>query len=215
MDYQDIVGAPLSAQEMQIAQSLLRNAVSGVDQVDIIGDDITEVGNEVEFTVAGEDEIGRRRRMPRGQFYQNLANRRFNTVSRNGGASSLGRPVGVERAAPAEGRRGFLPLSSADVIAAGNTVGIEAKVSRPFRPDALIIDDAIAEDFLITDLKLGLTPVTVGSGPIPASMFKSESRHSKLELYTLQVNEPAVMTVQNRSTDARRFVGVLTGVYMG
>jgi hypothetical protein len=189
------IGA-VDAETMELAKSLMK--MSGID--DVSGDDDS----------AGDVEIGATRgRVRRG----------------GGGVSALqlarmlgkGRPQAtVREAGPKDAYTRVLPFvrdaGHGGVIPANTTVEIPAQSNQTFKPEALLISDESAQDFLIEDIKLGPESIWAGEGPIPATEFSGDSVLGKLVLRTEQLSQRAVIKVTNRSADARPFYGYFLGL---
>lgn len=193
-----------------------------MDEEGISGDD----GGDEDFDlddISGEVEIGRgrmRRRLTASAF-RGLIRRRTRKAAKMGARKALSRVArsrrpAVTSSAPTNAETAILAFQrdagKGGLIAAGAAGQVVAEPQDPFKPEALIIDEAIAPDFLITEIKIGTKPLFVNTGGVPASMFKADGVLGRLLLNkTGQVSQQLVLSVQNISTSARPFYAAMVG----
>lgn len=228
----NLVGADVSASDLALARALINGGgVSG--EVDIVGDDPFEVAGEVDIVgldddVAGDDEVGARRRRGKGvkrvsaQQLKNaaaaMAVRMAGQMTQRGGGlvPGLSAPNVVERDASNAGTETaflsvFRDATNGVLIPAGADAEVIGEPQKPFRPEALVIDDDSARDFLILDIKIGTDSLMVNNGPIPATGFTGEAVLNALRTRTGQTSQQISIRVRNRSADARPFYATFKG----
>ena len=83
-----------------------------------------------------------------------------------------------------------------------------------FRPERLVIPASIAEDFLITDIKIGKNSQLVSTGAFPASAFTSRSETARMRMDTAQISMFVTISVTNTSKKMKLFQAVLFGLPM-
>lgn len=88
-------------------------------------------------------------------------------------------------------------------------IGVQPQVI--FRPERLVIPASIAEDFLITDIKVGKNSQLVSTGAIPASAFTSRSEATRMKMDTAQISMFVTISVTNISKKMKFFQAVLFG----
>jgi hypothetical protein len=219
----DMVGAGISADDLALARALVNSGIAG--EVDIVGDDdaFSEIGAEIDIVGA---EAPKRKTMTTAQLrqgVQKMAMKMANAIAsgRSGGGGFAGfhggaSPVAMEKKLEgAETETAYLAMfrdaSNGGLIPSGTDVDIVGEPQKPFRPEALVIDDESARDFLVLDIKIGTDSLFVNSGPIPASQFTGEAILNALRTRTGQTSQQIIVRVRNRSVDARPFYASFKG----
>lgn len=163
--------------------------------IDILGDD--DVGEALEI-------LGAAKRRKKGGGLARAA-QAVAAAKQAGG-------VIVRTREPSEKRLLTLQVDSgAALIAAAATQSLQIQSTGPFKAVQFLVDPTSALSFLITDIKVGRKSQLMGTGSIPATMFSALNPSSRVEWDTAQTAEPLVITVQNNSAAAARFVGGLMG----
>lgn len=72
---------------------------------------------------------------------------------------------------PVERSRSFLPVCSSDLIQPGQSALVAARPQLPFRGDRIAVWSTVASGFLIEDVLVGNSSMTVCSGTAPADAF--------------------------------------------
>ena len=80
-----------------------------------------------------------------------------------------------------------------------------------FRPERLVIPASIAEDFLITDIKVGKNSQLVSTGALPAAAFTVRSESTRMAMDTAQISMFVTVSVTNISKEPKNFQGVIFG----
>ncbi len=130
-----------------------------------------------------------------------------------GGAPSGAYPSGqpsVQSYTPGTPRKSLLGVNSTGTVAAGASVVITVRPQMLFRPNRLLVPDAIAPSFTIDDIKIGNRSQFASSGAIPAAAF-GESVDDDLLMDTIQTSQDIVITVTNVSGGAVQFRAALFG----
>ena len=221
----DSVGAPLSQEDVALARALVNSGIAG--EIELVGADLDDVGAEID--IVGDDEIGRQRRrtVTQTQLRQTMhrqASRMANQMAnqmvarRSGNYGGLAGPPPMAMEKKVEGAETetaylsmFRDMSNGGLINAGADVDIVGEPQKPFRPEALVIDDESSRDFLILDIKIGTDSLFVNSGPIPASQFTGEAILNALRTRTGQTSQQIIVRVRNRAPDARPFYASFKG----
>jgi hypothetical protein len=121
---------------------------------------------------------------------------------------------------PASGTTEFCPPSSRDyalgfgstLVKANSSANINVQPQVVFRPERLVIPASIAEDFLITDIKVGKNSQLVSTGAIPAAAFTSaRSEANCMMMDTAQISMFVTVSVTNTSDKDRYFQCVIFG----
>ena len=97
-------------------------------------------------------------------------------------------------------------------IAAGVTTAFELKPTRPFQPTALVIDDDIAKNLVISNLTIGGNPVGCGSGGLIGRGFSNASFTNVFSSYWADNNAPIAFDVTNIHASAAQ---VVRGHFLG
>lgn len=220
----DSVGAPLSQEDIALARALVNSGIAG--EIELVGADLDDVGAEID--IVGDDEIGRRPQ-PRRTVTPSMLRQ---TVRRQ--AARMANQIVAQRTAPAfptfnaappvamekklegaETETAYLSMfrdaTNGGLVASGVDVDIVGEPQKPFRPEALVIDDESSRDFLILDIKIGTDSLFVNSGPIPASQFTGEAILNALRTRTGQTSQQIIVRVRNRAPDARPFYASFKG----
>ncbi|MFO0722839.1 MAG: hypothetical protein U1E65_03575 [Myxococcota bacterium] len=220
----DSVGAPLSQEDIALARALVNSGIAG--EIELVGADLDDVGAEID--IVGDDEIGRRPQPRRTvtpamlrQTVRRQAARMANQIVAQRAAPSFpaftaAPPVAMEKKLEgAETETAYLSMfrdaTNGGLVASGVDVDIVGEPQKPFRPEALVIDDESSRDFLILDIKIGTDSLFVNSGPIPASQFTGEAILNALRTRTGQTSQQIIIRVRNRAPDARPFYASFKG----
>lgn len=201
--------------------------MNAIGEVDIVGD--------IEIVDDDEDEVGRRRRR-RSRGRRRISRKRFRrllkravrrrarrTVRRRskrsrGGSKNMRRPRLQQR--PLHNGKEMLTrylaitrdVSQGGLVPAGQETDITVEPQMPFRGVALIVDEDIARDFLISDMKYGTMSVFANSGRIPATAFLPNSEAmDDLVMPTNQTSQQFTLRVVNKSNEPRPFYATVKG----
>jgi hypothetical protein len=96
-------------------------------------------------------------------------------------------------------------------VAGKSSANINVQPQVAFRPERLVIPASIAEDFLITDIKVGKNSQLVSTGAIPAAAFTHRSESNRMKMDTAQISMFVTISVTNISNEAKNFQGVIFG----
>ena len=220
----DSVGAPLSQEDIALARALVNSGIAG--EIELVGADLDDVGAEID--IVGDDEIGRRPQPRRTvtpamlrQTVRRQATRMANQIVAQRASPAFptfnaAPPVAMEKKLEgAETETAYLSMfrdaTNGGLVAPGVDVDIVGEPQKPFRPEALVIDDESSRDFLILDIKIGTDSLFVNSGPIPASQFTGEAILNALRTRTGQTSQQIIVRVRNRAPDARPFYASFKG----
>lgn len=214
------------------------NDISGVDIVGLDPDiqslvndmmaqeGISGDGGELDFdleNISGEVEIGAglNRRRISGPQLRGFIRKRTQAAAKAGMQAGARRVAASRRpaitsSAPRDAETAILAFqrdaAAGGLILAGTVGQVVAEPQRAFKPEALIVDDNIAPDFLITEIKIGTRTLFVNSGGVPASMFRADGVLGQLLLNkTGQVSQQLVISVRNLSTSDRPFYAAMVG----
>jgi hypothetical protein len=217
----DVVGAPLSADDLALARALVNSGIAGeVGEVDVVGDDdIDGVGAEID--IVGAIEPPKPRKTVTQMQIQNVVQRRAMRLANQmvsqarGFAGGGAAPVAKERKVDGDTETAYLAIfrdtSNGGLIAGGAEVDVVGEPQKPFRPEALVIDDESARDFLILDIKIGTDSMFVNSGPIPATQFTGDAVLNQLRTRTGQTSQQIIVRVRNRTPDPHPFYASFKG----
>jgi hypothetical protein len=98
------------------------------------------------------------------------------------------------------------------LVKANSSANINAQPQVAFRPERLVIPASIADDFIITDIKVGKNSQLVSTGAIPAAAFaSSRSEANRMRMDTAQISMFVTVSVTNTSDMDRHFQGVIFG----
>lgn len=207
----------LDADEQALVNELMADeGISGDDDEGSEDIDLDDVSGDVEIGRRG----GRRRvfsssvfRRALGKVKKRSARAGFRAGVQK--ARSSGRP-GVRSSAPSSAETAILAFqkdaSKGGLIAAGASDDISAEPQNAFKPEALIIGDEVAADFLVTEVKIGTKSLWVNTGGVPASMFRADGVLGKLLLNkTGQISQQITISVTNISTSSRPFHAAMVG----
>jgi hypothetical protein len=213
----DIVGAPLNADDLALARALVNSGIAG--DIDVVGDDYGDVGAEIDI-VGAEDPAKTRRRTVtptqlRGAMQRSAVRLANQMVAQARGAASPS-PVAIEKKVEgADTETSYLAMfrdaSNGGLIPGGGEVDVVGEPQKPFRPEALVVDDESARDFLILDIKIGTDSLFVNSGPIPASQFTGDAVLNQLRTRTGQTSQQIIVRVRNRTPDPHAFYASFKG----
>jgi hypothetical protein len=81
----------------------------------------------------------------------------------------------------------------------------------PFTPESFSIPEDIAQDFLITDIKVGANSQFISTGCIPALLFSDEAVVERLRLDHLPTAKLLKISVTNQATGERQFKASVSG----
>ncbi|MBK6689459.1 MAG: hypothetical protein IPG45_33645 [Deltaproteobacteria bacterium] len=221
----DLVGAPVSQDDLALARALVNSGIAGEIEIagDDVGEDLDDVGAEIDIIgAAPAAQVRRPAVTPRRtvtqaqlrQVVQRSAARMANQAlaARGGGGS----PMALERKIDgAETETAYLAIyrdgSNGGLVAGNADIDIVGEPQKPFRPEALVVDDESARDFLILDIKIGTDSLFVNSGPIPASQFTGEAILNALRTRTGQTSQQIIVRVRNRTPDPHAFYASFKG----
>ena len=96
-------------------------------------------------------------------------------------------------------------------VAANSSANINVQPQVVFRPERLVIPASIAEDFLITDIKVGKNSQLVSTGALPAAAFTVRSESTRMMMDTAQISMFVTVSVTNISKEPKNFQGVIFG----
>jgi hypothetical protein len=215
----DAVGAPVSQDDLALARALVNSGIAG--EIDIVGEDLDEeIGAEIE--IVGADPVPAKpkpkRRVTANQLRSAVQKSAMRMAGQmiNQARGTSDAPVAVSRSASSgETETAYLAIfrdaTNGGLIQPGTEVDVVGEPQKPFRPEALVIDDESARDFLIVDLKIGTDSFFVNSGPIPASQFTSDAILNALRTRTGQTSQQIIVRVRNRSPDPKPFYASFKG----
>lgn len=221
----DLVGAPVSQDDLALARALVNSGIAGEIEIagDDVGEDLDDVGAEIDIIGAApaaqmrRPAVSPRRTVTQAQLRQvvqrsaaRMANQAL--AARGGGGS----PMALERKIDgAETETAYLAIyrdgSNGGLVAGNADIDIVGEPQKPFRPEALVVDDESARDFLILDIKIGTDSLFVNSGPIPASQFTGEAILNALRTRTGQTSQQIIVRVRNRTPDPHAFYASFKG----
>jgi hypothetical protein len=223
----DMVGAPVSQDDLALARALVNSGIAG--EIDIVGDDMMDddmVGAEIEIVGADPAPSTKvmqkpKRRVSANQLRSIVQKSAMKMASqmmhqgRGGGGGGQNAPVVVERQQTGETETAYLSMfrdaTNGGLINGGQEVDVVGEPQKPFRPEALVLDDESARDFLILDIKIGTDSFFVNSGPIPASQFTADAVLNALRTRTGQTSQQITIRVRNRTLDQKAFYASFKG----
>ena len=97
------------------------------------------------------------------------------------------------------------------LVHGNSSANINVQPQVVFRPERLVIPASIAEDFLITDIKVGKNSQLVSTGALPAAAFTSRSESSRMKMDTAQISMFVTVSVTNTSKEDKFFQCVIFG----
>jgi len=107
------------------------------------------------------------------------------------------------------GKRVYCPFNQA-AVAAGATVDISVRPQFLFHGDALSIDDAVAADFKVVALKVGVIPQQIANGEVSGKIFPTQNG-PHLSLDVADQGTDITLTVRNTNVAAKDFSAALFG----
>lgn len=120
--------------------------------------------------------------------------------------------VSVKSAGPTQSRELPLGFDSVTDVTKATSARITARPQVTFRPDRLVVAAAIAEFFLIDDLKIGKNSQLTSGDSIPAEAFSNLSVGVGMQMDTANIGIDIVLSVTNIDAGLdHRFNGVLIG----
>ena len=213
----DIVGMDADMQAL-LDDMLECEGVSGLDEDGLEDIDLSDIAGEVEIGALSLPMNFRKLLVSKTKAAAKAGARKgYSTgVRRTRAAVSRAARPAVRESAPKNAETALLGFqrdaTKGGVIAAGTSAQVVAEPQRAFKPEALIIDDSIAPDFLINEIKIGTRTLFVNSNGVPASMFRADGVLGRLLLNkTGQVSQQLVIDVTNISTSARPFYAAMVG----
>lgn len=222
----DLVGAPVSQDDLALARALVNSGIAGEIEIagDDVGEDLDDVGAEIDIIgAAPAAQVRKAVATPRRtvtqaqlrQVVQRSAARMANQALAARGVGG-GSPMALERKIDgAETETAYLAIyrdgSNGGLVAGNADIDIVGEPQKPFRPEALVVDDESARDFLILDIKIGTDSLFVNSGPIPASQFTGEAILNALRTRTGQTSQQIIVRVRNRTPDPHAFYASFKG----
>jgi hypothetical protein len=97
-------------------------------------------------------------------------------------------------------------------VPAGAQRTFQAQPQIPFKPDRFFVMSALsANNFLITDVKVGQQSMFASSNGVPASVFAENSVDSVINFDTAQISQQLIAIVVNISTSTAPFFGAFRG----
>jgi hypothetical protein len=116
----------------------------------------------------------------------------------------------VEQRAPRKSREYVLGLGSTSIT--GNaSANINVQPQVVFQPQRILIPSNIAQDFLLTDIKVGKNSQLASTGAVPAVAFTESAFGVRLKMDTAQISMYVTISVTNQNAQARVFQGCLIG----
>lgn len=117
----------------------------------------------------------------------------------------------IRKLAKGGGMLGIIPVTSASVGAgATGTTEVKAVGGEWFKVIGLVVDDDIAGDFFISDIKIGNKPIFLSDGEIAATMFKQSAVNKPtINSQTVKSGGVVVLKTRNASAGALVFNGAL------
>jgi hypothetical protein len=209
------IGAGVSPDELALAQALM-NSVSGIEDEAL----------DVDLDGVGDVEIGAgptKRRISSAQFKAMLQKAAVKGKTAGvaqgmalGRTSAAAARPAVRSSTPDRAESAILGFArdaaNGGLVAAGATVTLEAEPQAAFKPEALIVDDNVAKDFVIEDIKIGTQTLFVNTSAVPCSMFTADGVLGKMLLEkTGQASQKITIKVRNISVSQRPFYGAMVG----
>jgi hypothetical protein len=97
-------------------------------------------------------------------------------------------------------------------VPAGASFTFQAQPQIPFKPDRFFVMSALsANNFLITDVKVGQQSMFASSNGVPASVFAENSVDSVINFDTAQISQQLIVAVVNISTSTAPFFAAFRG----
>lgn len=153
------------------------------------------------YDIVGQARRGRGRRRGRGvrRMRRELAELK----------AAAAAPV-IEEAGPTQGRHQPLGFFQ-NAVAALTQVQVTQQPQTIFRPNRLVVPQAIAPSFTIDDVRIGKNSQFVAAGGVPAEAFSGVAVSVEIQFDTCQVSQTIVLTVTNQSQSALDFRAMMLG----
>ena len=97
------------------------------------------------------------------------------------------------------------------LVPGNSSVNISTRALVPFLPKWIVVSSRIADDFLISDIKVEGISQFVGPDVIPAVLFSSNTVGVRLRMDMVPFNGLFTISVTNQHMYGRNFQGVIIG----
>jgi hypothetical protein len=101
--------------------------------------------------------------------------------------------------------------SGAVAVAAAATAVITVAPQRRHIPERLVVGAAVAANFVIADIRIGVDPVLATTGLISAASFLPDSTVNAFKSVVCEVGTDVTVSVTNISAAGARFIGNIHG----
>lgn len=163
-----------------------------------------EISGDGEVDMVGYDEI-----LGNSQF---LLGANPMAALKKAALAKAGGGLAVKDQSPTQARELPLGFDSVTDVTKATSARITSRPQVTFRPDRLVVAAAIAEFFLIDDLKIGKNSQLTSGDSIPAEAFSNLSVGVGMKMDTANIGIDIVLSVTNIDAAAdHRFNGVLIG----
>jgi hypothetical protein len=148
-----------------------------------------------------------------------LQQRAANIAKAQGGRGQLARPQQrIPLAVLTEHARGDDIIygldSGAAAIAAGVTVSISTTPQKRHIPKRIALTEAVANNFILSDLRVGVEPVLATTGNISLAIFVQNSTSPPFRAVLCEVGMDVTVVVTNVDAAAHRFTATVIGTYV-
>lgn len=113
---------------------------------------------------------------------------------------------------PTRDREWTIGFDSVTTIAAGATSSVIKQPQQVFRPERVTIPDAVADSWLVNDIKVGNVSQFLADGAVPGANFSTKAFGVRMRMDTAQISQQLIINVTNVSGGALRFNAAMTGV---
>lgn len=147
-----------------------------------------------------------------GQYLLGAARSSPASALKNAALAKAAGGLTVKDQAPTQARELPLGFDSVTDVTKSTSAKITSRPQVTFRPDRLVVAAAVAEFFLIDDLKIGKNSQLTSGDSIPAEAFSNLSVGVGMKMDTANIGIDIVLSVTNiDSASDHRFNGVLIG----
>lgn len=101
------------------------------------------------------------------------------------------------------------------VVAAGATALIVTEPQLRNQPRRLFLTEAVATNFLIRDIRVGVMPLLATTGPISAACFTPAALVPNFKRLICEVNQQVTVEVQNITAADQRFLATMSAYIVG
>ena len=125
------------------------------------------------------------------------------------GASGRKRLV---RSNPEHERELVIGFDSVAALAINTPTNVNAQPQLIFRPERIVVPQAIAPAFVLNDVKIGVASQFVVGALVPAECFSSNAFGVRMKMDTAQVNSTITINVTNIGAAALRYFCAMFGI---